>query len=397
MRKLFRYFYKVPWCVPAWGWAEFLATVRCLATNSVIKGPYPRTFADETRIQLGIKYALPVNKGRVAIEIALKSLGISKEDDVVLPAYICSSVLESVTRAGARPVYADIGPDLHVTSGTIKRALTGRTKCVIVPHLFGNTAPIDEIETMLAGTGIALIDDAAQSFGALCAGRMVGTFGAFGIVSCGPGKSLAGAAGGLLVTNDGILFERASSFITEDENVSLVVGRVVSFWVWRRFRKVTLPVRIMLDRLLSCDTVGEVTNCCAMSNLDGAIALAQLKSRDDNARHRRHHASMLLGKLGNISGCSISDVSDESMYLKLVIVIPPNGISRDTFIQNLALAGIEAQGGYEPLRHAAGILPVTDEIWSRVVCIPVESPFRGKLPLTCLSLAFYGQNSKGNM
>jgi dTDP-4-amino-4,6-dideoxygalactose transaminase len=139
-----------------------------------------------------MKYAIPVNRGRVGIEIALRAMQLNENDEVIIPSYICHTVLDAVLKAGTRPVFADVGPDLHLTPETVKKAITPKTKCVIVPHLFGNIAAIDKIEEMLKGTEIALIDDAAQSFGAKCSGRLVGTFGDCGIVSCGPGKRLQG-------------------------------------------------------------------------------------------------------------------------------------------------------------------------------------------------------------
>lgn len=375
----FRYFYSVPWCVPAWGRHEFRVTAQCILSGNVLEGPYPKRFSDAVKGYLGLQYALPVNRGRAAIEFALRAIGLGESDDVVLPSYVCRTVLDAILRAGARPVFADVGPDLHVTPESVKAAITVQTKCVIVPHLFGNTAPIDEIETMLKGTGIALIDDAAQSFGSRCSRRLIGTFGDCGIISCGPGKALAGPAGGLLITDSPELYDRAAVMSLGRESAPAVARRVLSFWIWRRFRKYMLPFQIILDRILG-PTEEPPYTACTMSNLDGAIALQQFHAFRQNDQTRRHNANVLLQALGTVANYSISDFSHDGMLIKLVIVLSAEGPTADKLIRLLANAGIECQRGYLPLhqemRTAPAFLPSTEALWDRVVCIPVDMKYK---------------------
>ena len=379
LQKWFRYFYKVPWCIPAWGWREFLATARCIITGQVVDGHFSNTFANAVKNYLGLRYAVPVNHGRVAIELALRAMNIGESDDVVFPSYICRSVLNAVIRVGARPSFADIGMDLQVTTDTIRDAITPQTKCVIVPHLFCKTAPIDRIEKMLQGSGIRLIDDAAQLFGSRCSGRLIGTFGDCGIISCGPGKALAGAAGGLLVTNNRDLFEKAASISLGREKPSAVARRVLSFWIWRRFRKYTLPFKILIDRVFGLQYEPPYVSC-KMSNLDGAIALAQFDTLYKNDKIRRHNAGLLLKILGAISKSSIYEFSRDVMFIKLVIVIPKNGHTLNQMISTLGNVGIEAQGGYVPLhieqKYGSKSLPSTENLWDRVLCIPVDIEYK---------------------
>jgi dTDP-4-amino-4,6-dideoxygalactose transaminase len=368
----------VPWCVPAWGRREFLATARCILTGKVVDGAYPKAFADAVKNHLGLRYALAVNRGRTAIELALRAMGVGKEDEVIFPSYVCRSVLDAVVRVGATPAFADIGPDLQLTADTVRDAITSKTKCVIVPHLFCKTAPIDKIEKMLHGTGIWLIDDAAQLFGSRCSGRLVGTFGDCGIISCGPGKTLAGAAGGLLVTNNRDLYEKAGSISLSREKQSAVSRRVLSFWIWRRFRKYTLPFKILIDRVFDLQ-YEEPYVFCAMSNIDAAIALAQFNAMYKNDKRRRRNADRLLQALGAIANCSINEFSRDDMFVKLVLVIPEKGPQLNQVIRLLANMGIECQGGYTPLHKAIQVLPtdlpITERLWSRVLCVPIDSEF----------------------
>ncbi len=387
------HFYAVPWCVPAWGREEFRVTVQCILTGSAIQGPHPVLFAEAVKDYLGLRYALPVNRGRVAIELALRAMDLRQNDEVVFPSYVCHSVLDAVLRAGLRPVFADVGPDLHVTVETVKAVITSQTRCVIVPHLFGNTAPVDEIENLLKGTGIALIDDAAQSLGSRRSARLVGTFGECGIVSCGPGKTLAGPAGGLLVTQNRELYKRAVSIPLGQESSALVTRRVLSFWAWRRFRRYTLPFRILVDRMLGPEEEFPST-ACEMSNLDGAIALQQFTELCQNSVQRRRNADALLLALGTIADYNISDFSQDGTLVKLVLVLPIKGPTADEVINFLAAAGVECQKGYVPIhqkmKDVSASLPTSEALWNRVVCVPVDTALKNTKRLFRLSNTWPG-------
>ncbi len=368
-------FYSVPWCVPAWGRDEFFATATSFLTGSVVHGSSAEQFSAAVREYLGMKFALPVNRGRTAIELGLRAMGIGDGDDVVMPSYVCRSVIDAVLRTGAKPVFADIDETLNVTASSVAAALSNRTKCVIVAHLFGSPAAIDEIEVLLAGSGVALMDDAAQALGARRGGRMVGSFGACGIVSCGPGKPLAGAAGGILVTNDPELYQRAAALESGFETASEVGTRAIRFWVWRRMRRYTLPFQILIDRLGIAGAEPVHVNA-PLSNLDGAIALAQLQSLERNAADRRRNAEILTHRLSMLPGKAITDTSPDGMPVKFVHLLPVGAPTVAEVVALLADSGIEAQGGYSPL-HGSDCsdadLPNTAALWRRVVCIPIET------------------------
>jgi dTDP-4-amino-4,6-dideoxygalactose transaminase len=375
IRGFFRYFYSVPWCVPAWGWKEFASTVKALTTGALVDGPSADRFAVAVRDYLGMKFALPVNRGRTAIEIGLRAMGIGAGDDVLLPSFLCRSVLDSVLNTGARPVFADIGRDLNVTAASVEASLTPRTKCVIVAHLFGAAAAVDEIEALLATRGIALMDDAAQALGARRGDRLVGSFGACGIVSCGPGKPLAGAAGGLLLTNDERLYERASAIRLEHEPSRVVASRAIQFWMWRRFRRYTLPFALLLERLSGATKEsGHVK--ATLSNLDGAIALDQLERLHDHAANRRRNGQRLLVRLSMLPAKSVTDFSSSAIPVKLVYVLPERGLTVQEAVEILSEHGIEAEGGYSPLHTSYADdtqFPYTAAVWRRVLCVPLET------------------------
>jgi dTDP-4-amino-4,6-dideoxygalactose transaminase len=335
------------------------------------------------RDYLGMKFALPVNRGRTAIEIGLRAMGVGLGDDVLLPSFLCHSVLDAVLNTGARPVFADIGRDLNITAASVEASLTPQTKCVIVAHLFGAAAAIDEIEALLASRGVALMDDAAQALGARRGDRLVGSFGACGIVSCGPGKPLAGAAGGLLVTNDERFHERASAIRLELEPPSAVASRALQFWMWRRFRRYTLPFAALLERLRGAAKEPVHANA-GLSNLEGAIALDQFERLHHHAADRRRNAQVLLGRLSMLPAKSVTNFSSSAIPVKLVYLLPERGLSVQEAIRILSEYGIEAEGGYSPLHTFYAddtLFPNTTAAWRRVLCVPLETRTTRSIPI----------------
>jgi dTDP-4-amino-4,6-dideoxygalactose transaminase len=383
LRGFFGFFYSVPWCVPAWGWNEFVATARALLTGTIVQGPAAERFGTRVREYLGMRFALPVNRGRTAIELGLRAMGVGPRDDVLMPSFVCRSVIDAVLSTGATPVFADIDETLNVTASSVEAALTPKTRCVIVAHLFGRPAAIDEIEELLTAKGVALMDDAAQALGARRGGRLLGTFGACGIVSCGPGKPLAGAAGGLLLTNDRRLYERAACIQPYLEMPRDVGRRAIQFWLVRRFRRYILPFSILIERVKGRGADAPHVNA-ALSNLDAAIALAQFDALDLNAAVRRQNARTLLDVLSMLPGRLITDFSPDGMVVKFVHLMPQSGPTVEEAIGTLARHGIEAQGGYSPLhigRADDSRLPKTAALWRRVLCVPVETPSKVSRPI----------------
>jgi len=385
LRKLTSYRFQVPWAVPAWGCGEFRATLFSTLSLAVRRGRKVPQFADSVRRLLGRQFAIPVGRGRDAIIVALRSLGIQPTDEVVLPSYICRSVMDAVTQAGGLPVFADVDESLHVTVRTVECVLTPRTRCVIVSHLFGNTAPVDEIEALLRGRGIPLIDDAAQGFGAQRAGRRIGAFGQFGVVCGGPGKPLAAAAGGLLLMDDPELYRNALSVALPLESSLATLQRTLSFWFWRRFRRNTLILQVILSRF-SATSEDPPTVPRGMANLEAALLCEQLDRIEVNKRQRTQNGRALLRILEPLRWKMLSDFGQDSIPLRLVLLLPESGPDMTAALSALAQAGIECQAGYSPCHwnvadRGQHVLPRTEALWNRVLCLPIEGQLKNPQPL----------------
>jgi dTDP-3-amino-3,4,6-trideoxy-alpha-D-glucose transaminase len=172
-----------------------------------ILGPNVAAFEQEFASYCQAKHAIGVANGTDAITIALRALGVGPGDEVVVPSFTFYASAEAIGPTGATPVFCDVDPDTFcVTAETVKNALTPQTKAVIAVHLFGNVAPIAEIQSL----GVPVVEDAAQAAGSLCAAGRPGALGAIATFSFFPSKNLGCFGdGGAITTNDDEVAEMA--------------------------------------------------------------------------------------------------------------------------------------------------------------------------------------------
>jgi dTDP-4-amino-4,6-dideoxygalactose transaminase len=183
------------------------AIARVLDSERFILGPEVQAFEQELAAYLGCAHAVGVANGTDAITIALRALGVGPGDEVVVPSFTFYASAEAIPATGATPVFCDIDPETYcVTAETVRAALTPRTKAVIAVHLFGNVAPVAEIEAL----GVPVLEDAAQSAGSQSAGGRPGALGTAATFSFFPSKNLGGFGdGGAITTSDAEVAERA--------------------------------------------------------------------------------------------------------------------------------------------------------------------------------------------
>jgi dTDP-4-amino-4,6-dideoxygalactose transaminase len=177
------------------------------ASGRWILGPEVEAFEAEFAAYLGVEHCVGVANGTDALTIALRALGIQPGDEVVLPSLTFYATAEAAVNAGAVPVFCDVDPvTCCVTADTIESALTERTRAIVPVHLFGNVAPVPELERF----GLPILEDAAQAAGADLYGRKAGSLGAAATYSFFPSKNLGCLGdGGAVVTNDAEIAERA--------------------------------------------------------------------------------------------------------------------------------------------------------------------------------------------
>ncbi len=187
------------------------AFLRVLHSGRFISGPEVERFEQQAAAVAGARFAIGMSSGTDAILVALMALGIGPGDEVICPSFTFFATAGCIARVGARPVFADSCMEsFNIDPNDIEPLITSRTKAIIPVHLYGQPADMDPILEIARRHSLAIIEDAAQSFGAEYGGKPVGAFAEFGTVSFYPSKNL-GALGdaGLLVTNDAGLADRA--------------------------------------------------------------------------------------------------------------------------------------------------------------------------------------------
>ncbi len=183
------------------------AIERVLDSERYILGPEVRAFEQEFAAYCGADHAVGVANGTDAITIALRAMGVGPGDEVVVPSFTFYASAEAIPPTGATPVFCDIDPETFcVTAETVRAALTPRTRAVVAVHLFGNVAPIAEIEAL----GVPVLEDAAQAAGSTAGEGRPGALGTAATFSFFPSKNLGCFGdGGMITTSDEQLAERA--------------------------------------------------------------------------------------------------------------------------------------------------------------------------------------------
>jgi len=180
---------------------------RVLDSERYILGPEVSAFEQEFAAYCGAGYGVGVANGTDAITIALRAMGVGAGDEVVVPSFTFYASAEAILPTGATPVFCDIDPETYcVTAATVRAAITSKTKAIIAVHLFGNVAPVAEIEAL----GVPVLEDAAQAAGSTSAAGRPGGLGKAATFSFFPSKNLGCFGdGGMVTTSDEGVAERA--------------------------------------------------------------------------------------------------------------------------------------------------------------------------------------------
>jgi len=318
-----------------------------LDRGQFILGPEVGAFEDELAAYLGIGHAVGVANGTEALTIALRALGVGAGDDVVVPSFSFYASAEAIPPTGARPVFCDVDRDTFcVTADTVKAALTPRTKAVIAVDLFGNVAPVREIEAL----GVPVVEDAAQAIGSIGPDGRAGALGTIATLSFYPSKNLgAFGDGGAVATADAVLAERV---------------RMLRFHGSR-------------DRV----TYEQVGYNSRLDELQAAILRVQLPELERWAAHR-HGVGEWYGQAGLGDLVALPGVAEGTRAAWHVYVVRHE--RADALGAALNAAGIGSRAYYRTPIHRqpamAGLggaeLPATDELARTHLALPVSAAMR---------------------
>ncbi|TCB70940.1 DegT/DnrJ/EryC1/StrS aminotransferase family protein [Acinetobacter sp. ANC 4216] len=216
-----------PW--PSFTQAEADAVSKVLLSNKVNywTGQECREFEKEFAQFAGTDYAVAVANGTVALDLALKALGIGQGDDVIVTSRTFLASASSIVTAGANPVFADVELDSqNISRRSIEAVLTTKTKAIICVHLAGWMCDMDPIMQLAEEKGLYVIEDCAQAHGAMYKGKSAGSIGHIGAWSFCQDKIMStGGEGGMVTTNDETLWKKMWSYKDHGKNFDSVYNR----------------------------------------------------------------------------------------------------------------------------------------------------------------------------
>lgn len=280
----------------------------------------------------GVKYALAVDSGTAALHLALACLGVKKGDTVLMPDFVCTALLNAVKYTGAEPCIADVGDDFNITPETVKKTLRSKkVRMMIVPHMFGKSCRIDEMSV----PGIPLIEDFTFTVGGEYKGRKSGSFGDIGVCSLGRTKVFTVEKGGLLLTSDRALYERARDLSYYDKK----------------------------DRYYVCFNY-------RMNGLTAALGLHFMKKFPGQIEKRKKLAEVYYRALEGVAGLNLPSRTGGHLYSRFVVT------GRESLRKRLVRAGVNAQKPiYKPLHRylgrADGSFPKSTYLYENSFCLPL--------------------------
>jgi len=272
----------IPIARPLIGEEEINAVVDVLKSGMLAHGKEVEAFEREFADYLGVKHGVAVANGTSALDIALKSLGIGPSDEVITTPFTFIASATSILFQGARPVFADIDPKTYnLDPAEVLEKITDRTKAVLVVHLYGQPADMRAFREIADDYGLYLIEDCAQAHGAEFEGQKVGTFGHVAAFSFYPTKNMTTGEGGMVVTGDDGLAERARRLRNHGQS--------------EKYLHVELGYNLR------------------MTNIAGALGRVQLRKLDEWNAVRNENAKRLSGGIKRIRGLTPPHV-DRRVY-----------------------------------------------------------------------------------
>lgn len=195
----------IPHSRPTIGSAESRGVAAVIRSGHLAQGKMVQAFEQAFTERMMGAASAAVGSGTAALHLVLLAMGVGMKDEVIIPSYVCSALLNAVRYVDAKPVLADIDPDTgNIDPGDAEKRITRRTKAIIVPHMFGLAADLNG----LAALGVPVIEDCAQAVGGTFAGKPVGTIGRAAVFSFYATKVMTTGEGGMVVSGSKELIKR---------------------------------------------------------------------------------------------------------------------------------------------------------------------------------------------
>ncbi len=339
---------------PYFGNEEENAVKEVLKSGILASGPKTKTFEKEFAEYLGVKHAIAVSNGTIALDVALKLLKIGPGDEVITSAFSFVASGNCILFQNAKPVFADINPKtFNIDPLDVAEKITSKTKALIPIHIFGQPANMDALKEIAEDNRLAIVEDAAQAHGAEYKGQKVGSIGNLGCFSFYATKNMTCGEGGMVTTNDQKMAEAARLLINHGQS--------------SKYRHDTLGYNYRM------------TEFCA------AIGSVQLRKLDVFNKKRNENASILSNGIYKFMGLTTPYVMKgvKHVFHQYVIRVEDScRLDRDELADHLPEHGVGVavhypvpiyrQPLYEKLGYAGTAYPSTEEACRKVLSLPIH-------------------------
>ena len=345
-----------------------------LQSGNLIQGINVATFEDELVRFSGIKHCAVVSSGTAALHLALKALGISTGDTVIVPAFTFPATANSATNIGADVLFCDVDPTTYVMTPelierTIEENYSNNIKALIVVHEFGYPADMKSIKAIAKRHGLRLIEDAACALGTTTDGHHVGHYSDVACFSFHPRKAITTGEGGAVLGNDRELVEKIKSL--RNHGISYTEKGLDFFTDGLNYR---------------------------MTDFQAALAIGQLARFRDELGKRHELAEVYRRNLSGVANISLPAAKEGQSWQSFMIVLS-EGIDRKIIVDMLARKGVEANLGAQALhelsffRHRYGFgtddFPVAANLYRNGLVLPLY----GKLTIN--DIEYISETLKG--
>lgn len=286
---------------------------KVLTSGMIARGRVVQEFERAITDYVGGIDTVTCGSGTAALMFALLALDIGRGDEVILPTYVCRSVVDAVQTVGAIPVLCDVGENWNMTEETINKHISTRTKAIIVVHIFGIAADV----ISFLNFGLPIIEDCCQAFGTKSNGKIVGTIGTLGVYSFHATKCLTTGEGGAVIAN----------------NIELIT----------KIRRLQALKRIP----------------STMNDIQAALGLSQIKRYDEFLSLRLSIATKYLNYLPIDLTTNISSMKNQTIFYRFPLRIA-GGMKFEEIKSHFAIQGVAVRRGVDELLHCSMGLPNRD-------------------------------------
>lgn len=323
-----------------------------------INGPAVKKFQDSLQEYLGVKHVIPCANGTDALQVSMMALGLKPGDEVITASFTFIATAEVIALLGLTPVFADVDPNtFNIIPEDIERRITKKTKAIVPVHLFGQSADMEKIMQIAEKYNLNVIEDNCQAIGSDFtfsngSQKKAGTIGTIGTTSFFPSKNLG-------------CYGDGGAIFTDDDDLAKKLRSVVNHGMTVRYYHDDIGVNSRLD------------------SLQAAILNVKLRYLDDYAAARQQAAAFYNKTFGGHPRLAIPAEASFSTHVYHQYTLKLFDVDRAALQEHLIQKGIPAmiyypvpihlQTAYEPYGFKAGDLPITEDLCSRVISLPMHT------------------------